>query len=69
MTHDIIVEEVRRGREEHAARFDYNLPEIFADLKRTEQERNREDFPLVQPPEIGELPPSPSLQRARFARR
>jgi hypothetical protein len=47
MTQDTIVEEIRRGREEHAARFNYDLSQIFADLKRTEQGRNEEDFPLL----------------------
>jgi hypothetical protein len=69
MTQDTIVEEVRRGREEHAAGFNYDLSQIFADLRRTEQERNRKDFPLVEPPERSEVPPNPSLQRTRFARR
>ena len=38
---DIIVEEVRRIREEHAARFNYDIDAIFADLKRLETESNR----------------------------
>ena len=33
---DPIVEEVRRIREEHAKKFDYNLDVIFADLKARE---------------------------------
>ncbi|MFN7925433.1 MAG: hypothetical protein U0Q16_35365 [Bryobacteraceae bacterium] len=36
---DPIVEEVRRLREEHAARFNYDLDAIFADFKRLEGER------------------------------
>lgn len=36
---DPIVEEVRKLREEHAARFDYDLDAIFDDLKRAEKER------------------------------
>jgi len=35
---DPIVEEVRRIREEHAAKFDYDVDAIFADLKRLEAE-------------------------------
>jgi hypothetical protein len=69
MTRDLIVEKIRRGREEHAARFNYDLPQIFADLKRTEQERDEEDFPLLEHPELSEVPPNTSLQRTRFARR
>jgi hypothetical protein len=35
---DQIVDEVRRIREEHAARFDYDVDAIYADLKRIEKE-------------------------------
>jgi hypothetical protein len=35
---DPIVEEVRKLREEHAARFDYDVDAIFEDLKRLERE-------------------------------
>jgi len=35
---DEIVEEIRRVREEHAARFDYDVDAIYADLKRLEQQ-------------------------------
>jgi hypothetical protein len=38
---DHIVEEVRRIREEHAARFDYDVDAIFDDLKRIEAEGKR----------------------------
>ena len=38
---DPIVDEIRRGREEHAARFGYDLDAIFADLKRIEKESGR----------------------------
>jgi hypothetical protein len=34
---DPIVEEVRKGREEHAARFNYDMDAIFEDLKRLEK--------------------------------
>jgi hypothetical protein len=36
---DPIVEEVRKLREEHAARFNYDVGAIFEDLKRVEGER------------------------------
>lgn len=39
---DPIVEEVRKAREEHAAKFDYDLHRIFADLKRRENRSERE---------------------------
>jgi hypothetical protein len=35
---DPIVEEVRKIRDEHAARFNYDLDAIFKDLKRREKE-------------------------------
>jgi hypothetical protein len=35
---DPIVEEIRRIREEHAARFNYDIDAIAADIKRQEQE-------------------------------
>jgi hypothetical protein len=38
---DPIVEEVRRLREEHAARFNYDVDAIFDDLKKVEQECGR----------------------------
>jgi hypothetical protein len=36
---DPIVEEVRKLREDHAARFNYDVDAIFEDLKRIERER------------------------------
>ncbi len=36
MKDDPIVAEVRKARQEHAARFNYELPAIFAALKRQE---------------------------------
>lgn len=41
MWKDPIVEEVRRIREEHAARFDYDLKAIYEDLKKTERQSGR----------------------------
>ncbi|MBS1824460.1 MAG: hypothetical protein JST93_04005 [Acidobacteria bacterium] len=38
---DHIVEEVRRIREEHAAKFNYDIDAIFADYKRLEAESSR----------------------------
>jgi hypothetical protein len=37
MPDDPIVDEVRRVREEHARRFEYDLDDIFADIKKQEQ--------------------------------
>jgi hypothetical protein len=44
---DPTIEEVRRIRREHAARFDFDPQAIFADLKRSEAERDAERSPLV----------------------
>jgi len=38
MASDPIVEEIRRIRQEHAKRFDYDLRAIVADLRKKEQE-------------------------------
>jgi hypothetical protein len=38
---DPIVEEVRRGREEHAARFGFDVDAILAEFKRIEAESTR----------------------------
>lgn len=39
MWRDPIVEEIRRIREEYAARFNYDLDAIFEDVKRRQEER------------------------------
>ena len=41
MRNDPIVEQVRRVREEHAARFHYDLATIFRDLKELEKKSGR----------------------------
>lgn len=41
MWKDPIVEEVRRHREAHAAKFDYDLAAICQDLRKQQQESNR----------------------------
>jgi hypothetical protein len=41
MWEDPIVNEVRRNREEHAARFAYDLDRIYADLKEQEKKSDR----------------------------
>jgi hypothetical protein len=45
MTDEPIVQEVRRIREEYAARFKYDLQAIFADLKRSEAVRDQRQAP------------------------
>ena len=52
MWEDEIVAEVRRVRESHAERFDYDLNAIYLDLKQQEKESGRE---LIS------LPPKPAI--------
>ena len=47
---DEIVEEVRAARETYAVRFNYDLVEMFNDLKAKEQTRNR-NIAALQPVE------------------
>ena len=47
MTDDPIVEEVRKNRQAHAARFNYDLTAIFADLIEREKNSSR---PVVNNP-------------------
>ena len=51
MKEDPLVAEVRRIRQEHAARFGYNLDLIVADLKAQEQASGRQYIRL--PPSFG----------------
>ena len=62
---DVIVEEVRRVREDHAAQFHFDLDAIAADLKRAETER---DWPLrsFAPRRIAKrIPPTDILPRPK----
>ena len=63
MTRDPIVQEVRALREQHAARFNFDLEAIFADLKRTESRRKSV---LLQPPL--DASPASALRRTRHSR-
>jgi hypothetical protein len=58
---DPVVEEIRREREEYAAKFDFDLEKIFLDLKRLEQE---DDGPYVSfSREEGTEPSQPRRRR------
>ena len=57
MLNDPIVEEIRRFRDEHAARFNYDLDAIFDDIKRSEKELGR---PLVTLPPNRVARPAPA---------
>jgi len=41
MWSDLILEEIRQTREKHAAKFNYNLLEIYRDLKEQESKSNK----------------------------
>lgn len=72
---DPIVEEVRRVRDAHAARFQYDLDAIFQDIK--EQERksghqfisgvSRPALPGLAPPPIEAAPSAPPSSPSRKA--
>lgn len=68
MLNDEIVNEVRAIREAHAAKFNYDLRAIFADLKKSEAEHLASGHPFVEPSKPLDLPDS-VLQRTRFAHR
>jgi hypothetical protein len=55
MKPDPIVAEVRKHREEHAARFGYDLDAIVRDFR---SRQNKGDSPVVA------LPPRPAVRRA-----
>ena len=67
MRDDPIVAEVRAIRQLHAERFGYDLDQIFADFKRSEQERDSQRSPLVHPPSKAESTGARSMHRVRFA--
>ena len=53
---DRIVEETRRLREEHAAKFNYDLEAIYRDLKEEEKKsgRNVVSLPAKQPVRVAQ---------------
>jgi hypothetical protein len=65
---DSIIQEVRTIREQHAARFDYDLDRIFADLKIRQEQYVAEGWVIISPPST---PPDPktTLQQIRFTDR
>jgi hypothetical protein len=48
MWKDSIVEDVRKVREEHAAKFDFNLDAIYQDLKKREKKSGRKIVSLTK---------------------
>lgn len=55
---DPIVEEVRRIRDEHAARFNYDLDAIFRDLKEQERLSGRTFVTITEPRDVAPVPES-----------
>lgn len=53
---DVIVEETRKAREEHAAKFAYDLEAIYRDLKKEEERGGRRvvSFPAKQPARLAQ---------------
>ncbi len=54
MWKDEIVEEVRKVRDEYAAKFDYDLDAIYEDIKKQEKQSGRKIVSL--PPKKVEMP-------------
>ena len=44
---DEIIEEIHAVRREHAARFDFDIERIIADLKKSEREHTEQGWPNV----------------------
>ncbi|MBF0605066.1 MAG: hypothetical protein HQL07_15420 [Nitrospirae bacterium] len=55
MWKDPIVEEIRKIRDEHAARFNYDLEAIYKDIKRLEEASGRKTVNL-KPKLVQEIP-------------
>lgn len=65
---DEIITEVRAIRDAHAAKFNYDIDAIAADLMKSQAERLAQGFIYVHPP-AHEAMPNTALQRTRFVRR
>lgn len=46
MWEDTIVEEIRKYRDEHASKFDYDIDKIYTDLKEKEKKNNNSKITL-----------------------
>ena len=55
---DPIVDEVRRVRDEHAARFNYDLDAIFQDIKKQEEQSGRKFISGVSHQSLTDLGPA-----------
>ena len=57
---DPIVDEVRRVRDEYAARFNYDLDAIFRDIKEQEKKSGLKFVSFAPPDSVPVQPPPPS---------
>jgi hypothetical protein len=64
MIEDPIVDEVRRWREEYAARFNFDLKAIFDDLRRGTEEASQAGQTVVSLPPRRTEPGTPTLKEA-----
>ena len=64
MWKDEIVEEVRKAREEYAAKFDHDIDAIYKDIKRREAESGRKfvSFPPNKPQNV--VARHPAIEKA-----
>jgi hypothetical protein len=64
MWEDPIVAEIRKIRDEHAAKFNYDVAAIFEDIRRQEKESGRQY--VAYPPQRSEAPtPAAAPKRKR----
>ncbi len=68
LTTDEIILEIHTVRWEHAARFDFDIERILADLKKTEREHTEQGWPLAPAQEVPSLSTT-AFKRIRSARR
>ena len=62
---DPIVDEIRKFRDAHAARFNYDLEAIYRDIKQREKEREETTGRRFVPPPLHPVEPPPTAAAAR----
>ena len=67
MIYDEIIDEVRKNRDAHAEKFNFNLRAIYEDLKKSESEHIKMGHSFVEPPEVLQ-PAVAALRRFRSER-
>ena len=66
---DEIVDEIHSIRQQHAARFDFDIDRIIDDLRVGQEKHAAEGWPLRKAPDTPPVNPNSALQRTRFAHR